>query len=339
MLRARCPASACWSGADRYLSGRLAERRLGATVHLLDDGFQHLELARDVDLLLRGRRRSAGSADAGRAAARAASARRRSADAALITAGYDTAAERIGRAFGIAPVFRVTRIDRRAAQRRRADRDSVVVPSSSRVFVVTGIARTGSLRRRTSCRSAGTSPASIEFRDHHRVHRARRAAHRRRSRRRPASMIVLTHGKGRRAARGLRPRRSADRVGAAGGRRRAGGRVPALALDRIEASGIDNRQSTIGNRRSAIRNPQSAIEMRHRIEYLDRARADRAGPPDARAARARRRHACSAWRSTPSTAPTGASRSATWPTAFPSRPAEASAPRDRPRGRSRTSAG
>ena len=31
------------------------------------------------------------------------------ADAALITAGYDTAAERIGRAFGIASVFRVTR--------------------------------------------------------------------------------------------------------------------------------------------------------------------------------------------------------------------------------------
>ena len=39
-------------GADRYLSGCLAERHLGATVHLLDDGFQHLELARDVDLLL-----------------------------------------------------------------------------------------------------------------------------------------------------------------------------------------------------------------------------------------------------------------------------------------------
>ena len=38
--------------ADRHLAGRLAEERLGATVHLLDDGFQHLPLARDVDLLL-----------------------------------------------------------------------------------------------------------------------------------------------------------------------------------------------------------------------------------------------------------------------------------------------
>ena len=38
--------------ADRYLSGVLAERRFGATVVLLDDGFQHLGLARDLDLLL-----------------------------------------------------------------------------------------------------------------------------------------------------------------------------------------------------------------------------------------------------------------------------------------------
>jgi tetraacyldisaccharide 4'-kinase len=38
--------------ADRYLAGRMAEQHLGATVHILDDGFQHLALERDVDLLL-----------------------------------------------------------------------------------------------------------------------------------------------------------------------------------------------------------------------------------------------------------------------------------------------
>jgi tetraacyldisaccharide 4'-kinase len=38
--------------ADRHLAGVLAERRFGATVVLLDDGFQHLVLQRDVDLLL-----------------------------------------------------------------------------------------------------------------------------------------------------------------------------------------------------------------------------------------------------------------------------------------------
>ena len=37
---------------ERFLAGRLAERRFGATVHILDDGFQHLQLARDVDLVI-----------------------------------------------------------------------------------------------------------------------------------------------------------------------------------------------------------------------------------------------------------------------------------------------
>lgn len=37
---------------DRYLAGRLAETHLGATVHLLDDGFQHLPLQRGTDLLV-----------------------------------------------------------------------------------------------------------------------------------------------------------------------------------------------------------------------------------------------------------------------------------------------
>ena len=37
---------------DRHLAGRLAEARLGATVHVLDDGFQHLQLERGTDLVL-----------------------------------------------------------------------------------------------------------------------------------------------------------------------------------------------------------------------------------------------------------------------------------------------
>jgi tetraacyldisaccharide 4'-kinase len=38
--------------ADRYAAGQFAESQLDATVHLLDDGFQHVKLARDIDLLL-----------------------------------------------------------------------------------------------------------------------------------------------------------------------------------------------------------------------------------------------------------------------------------------------
>jgi tetraacyldisaccharide 4'-kinase len=37
---------------ERFLAGRLAERRFDRTVHILDDGFQHLRLARDVDLVI-----------------------------------------------------------------------------------------------------------------------------------------------------------------------------------------------------------------------------------------------------------------------------------------------
>ena len=38
--------------ARRYRAGELAVSRFGSTVLVLDDGFQHLELARDVDLLI-----------------------------------------------------------------------------------------------------------------------------------------------------------------------------------------------------------------------------------------------------------------------------------------------
>jgi tetraacyldisaccharide 4'-kinase len=52
MLARDLPGTAVVVARERYLAGLLAERHLGATVHLLDDGFQHLALARDVDLLL-----------------------------------------------------------------------------------------------------------------------------------------------------------------------------------------------------------------------------------------------------------------------------------------------
>ena len=140
MLLARAlPGVPVLVGADRYLSGRLAEERFGATVHLLDDGFQHLELARDVDLLVvseddltdaplpAGRLREPLDAAA-------------AADAALVSAGYATAAERVGRVLGVEVAFRVTRA--LGAPRTIApQRDTVVVPAGARVFVAAGIAR------------------------------------------------------------------------------------------------------------------------------------------------------------------------------------------------------
>jgi tetraacyldisaccharide 4'-kinase len=52
MLAQSIPGAAVLVSPSRHLAGRLAESRLGCTVHLLDDGFQHLELARDLDLLV-----------------------------------------------------------------------------------------------------------------------------------------------------------------------------------------------------------------------------------------------------------------------------------------------
>jgi len=187
MLARALPSVAVLVGADRHLSGVLAERQLGVTVHLLDDGFQHFELARDVDLLLASeddladRPLPAGRLREGIAAAAVA-------DAALVTAGYDTAAERIGRALGVPTVFRVTRAIAPPRTLTGA-RESVVVPPNSRVFVVTGIARPD--RFLADISAAGWEIAgAIHFRDHHPFD-ARDVARITDAARAPAAAIVL----------------------------------------------------------------------------------------------------------------------------------------------------
>jgi tetraacyldisaccharide 4'-kinase len=53
MMLARDVPGACVLVCDqRAMAGALAERALGATVHILDDGFQHRQLARDVDVVI-----------------------------------------------------------------------------------------------------------------------------------------------------------------------------------------------------------------------------------------------------------------------------------------------
>ncbi|HEY2905411.1 MAG TPA: tetraacyldisaccharide 4'-kinase [Vicinamibacterales bacterium] len=151
-------------GSDRYLSGLFAETRFGITVHLLDDGFQHFELARDVDLLLVGEDELVDSPmPAGhlREPIDAAAA----ADAVLVSAGYATAADRIARVLRVPVAFRVTRalgVPRRIA----GAHDTVVVPSGSRVFVVAAIARPE--RFVADIISTGWDVVeTMMFRDHH----------------------------------------------------------------------------------------------------------------------------------------------------------------------------
>jgi tetraacyldisaccharide 4'-kinase len=51
MLSRQVPGATVCVSPDRYLAGTLAEK-LGCTVHVLDDGFQHIELGRNLDILV-----------------------------------------------------------------------------------------------------------------------------------------------------------------------------------------------------------------------------------------------------------------------------------------------
>jgi tetraacyldisaccharide 4'-kinase len=163
MLARALPRVAVLVGADRYLCGRLAEEKLGVTVHLLDDGFQHFGLARDVDLLVTGEEDLADCPlPAGRLREPLAVAVY--ADAALVAATYAEAAERVARALKLATVFRVARA--LGAPRWVATRETVVVPTDEPVFVVAGIASPE--RFFSDVASAGWRVVGTRaFRDHH----------------------------------------------------------------------------------------------------------------------------------------------------------------------------
>jgi tetraacyldisaccharide 4'-kinase len=144
--------------ADRHLAGRLAERQFGATVMLLDDGFQHLALGRTVDLLVMpasdlddavlpsGRLRE--PLDAGS-----------SADCILVP-GSDEDIARVAAAFDRMPVFRVTNHFGSLHGVEAATR------SGTRVIAVAGIARPE--RFFSALRQQGLELVrEIRFPDHH----------------------------------------------------------------------------------------------------------------------------------------------------------------------------
>jgi tetraacyldisaccharide 4'-kinase len=164
MLARSLPGVPVLVGADRFLSGRLAERKLGATVHLLDDGFQHLSLARDVDLLLLdesdltdrvvplGRLREPLTAAT-------------CADAVLAPAAGDAALDRFRRLVGSGTVWEVRRA--LGPVRWLGDGGSAALDRSERVFAVAGIARPE--RFFGDLQAAGwTLVGTMIFRDHHR---------------------------------------------------------------------------------------------------------------------------------------------------------------------------
>ena len=123
---------------DRHLAGRLAETHFRCSVHLLDDGFQHLQLARDTDLIIvspadldeavlpSGRLRE--PADAGRVA-----------DAVLVPGSNDDA-RRVASTLGVSTAFTLSR--RYRPIRALGSRGAVPTPGNgTRVLAVAGIAR------------------------------------------------------------------------------------------------------------------------------------------------------------------------------------------------------
>jgi tetraacyldisaccharide 4'-kinase len=160
-------------GADRFAAGRLAQSRFDPTVFLLDDGFQHVQLARDVDLLvastedledavlpvgrLREPLRAAVAADA------------------VLVYGSSNDAQRVARELGVAQAFTVTReygglrsvttAGAEAPALRKADAAEDPI-DGTRVLAVAGIARPD--RFFSALQSQGREiVGEVRFRDHH----------------------------------------------------------------------------------------------------------------------------------------------------------------------------
>lgn len=158
--------------SERYLAGRIAETRLGATVHLLDDGFQHLRLGRDVNLLV------LHEADLGdhvlpagrlREPLSAASA----ADAVLVSAAIGgDAIESVAALRARMPSISLFAVRRTLAPVRLVASETVITPASvGPVFAVAGIARPERLL--TDLSAAGWKVAgTLTFPDHHHYRQA-----------------------------------------------------------------------------------------------------------------------------------------------------------------------
>ncbi len=175
---------------DRHLAGRLAETRLGATVHVLDDGFQHLTLARGTDLVLL----SAADLDdprvlpAGRLRERLATARL--ADALLLV---DVPADRRARVEAELQPARLFQVRRRSGtvRVRRPGGGGDGLDAGSRVAAVAGIARPG--RFFDDLRAAGFDVVhTMAFPDHHRYGRHDAGRIQEQARRARARAIVTT---------------------------------------------------------------------------------------------------------------------------------------------------
>jgi tetraacyldisaccharide 4'-kinase len=162
MLARLLPSVPVLVGHDRFACGQRAERDFRITVHVLDDGFQHLTLARDVDLLLVDERDLSDRVlPAGRLREPVANAA--AAHALLVTAEDSSAVEHMAQALHVPVAFHVLRAihtPRSLGQQTRAH------TQSDRVLAFAGIARPE--RFFLDLSASGRAPVeTITFADHH----------------------------------------------------------------------------------------------------------------------------------------------------------------------------
>ena len=159
MMAHSAPGAAVLVCADRFRAGEVAERRLGCTIHLLDDGFQHLKLHRDVDLLLMDEQDLSDRVlPAGRLREPLVSAR--SADALLWTGGEDAAG--VASRLGVAAGFRVRRVPGPLTMAG----DGAAPRPGAPIVALAGIARPGRFFRDLEAGGYDVR-ARLAFRDHH----------------------------------------------------------------------------------------------------------------------------------------------------------------------------
>jgi tetraacyldisaccharide 4'-kinase len=164
MLARALPGVVVAVGRRRDAVGREVEARFGRRVHVLDDGFQHLRLERDLDLLcLDVRDLDDRPMPAGRlrewpsAAARA--------DIALLTRLEAASEEELAALEARLGAGRTFRVTRRAAGWRTLDGRSA--PAPARAFLLAAIARPERFERDVAV--GGTAAIGRAFfRDHHR---------------------------------------------------------------------------------------------------------------------------------------------------------------------------
>ena len=163
LLARALPDAAVLVAEDRYLAGRFAETVLGATVHVLDDGFQHLGLRRDVDLLLLSEQDAADPRTLPGGRLREPLEAARAADAVLVETPDPAVARDLAGRVGVDRAFRFTRT---LLPARDAVSGAPAPPSPEDPLVaVAGIARPGQFF--DGLRRAGHAlAATAAFRDH-----------------------------------------------------------------------------------------------------------------------------------------------------------------------------